>query len=130
MLSHAWGGAVVETYSAIQSLLSLHMLPSNTTVFFCTLCIYQPEDGAPNGLSIAAQLEQAPFAKVTSHASVHLMAFMSRSSDGNALAQIIASRPKHGMCVLNTTSVEVYDRMWCVHEVDEAIEAGVGTRQV
>ena len=45
MLSHAWCGSALETYSAMLSLLTLHMLPRTTRVFFCTFCLYQCEDG-------------------------------------------------------------------------------------
>ena len=63
--------------------------------------MYQPDDGAPAGLSISEQLQLAPFAK------------------------IIDSNPPHGMFIIHTSTTEVYTRLWCVHEVDEAEHAGV-----
>lgn len=101
MLSHAWGGSVVETYNCWQNLVNHHSVPKETRAFFCTLCMYQPEDHADGGLTISEQLDRKPFAK------------------------IIESRPKYGMYVLHTTLFEVYSRLWTVHEVDEGTEAAV-----
>ena len=96
--------SVVEVYAAIQSLLGLHALPESTRLFYCAFCMYQPDDGAPGGLSISEQLNKGPFAK------------------------IIDNRVKHGMYIVHTTTTEVYTRLWCVHEVDEADAAKVDMR--
>ena len=99
MISHAWGGSVVETYNCMQNLVNHHKIPRRTNIFFCTFCLYQvndvPQTSALGGLSIPEQLKQEPF------------------------AQIIQSEPKYGMYVVHTTLYEVYGRMWTVHEVDE-----------
>ena len=97
MISHAWGGSVVETYNSLQYIVNHNNVPVDAHIFFCTLCMYQPEDGVDNGLSISEQLNLKPF------------------------ANIINSQPKFGMWVVHTTQCEVYNRMWTVHEVDEAI---------
>jgi len=97
MLSHAWGGSVVETYNCLQNLVNHRGVSSTTVVFYCNLSMYQPEDGATGGLTIGQQLALKPFAK------------------------IIEAKPLHGMFVLHTTTFEVYSRMWTVHEVDEAV---------
>eukprot|EP01035_Chromulina_nebulosa_P028434 gene28434-37533_t len=81
MISHAWGGSVVETYNSLQYIVNHN----------------NPEDRVDNGLSISEQLNLKPF------------------------ANIIDSQPKYGMWVVHTTQCEVYNRMWTVHEVDEAI---------
>merc|ERR1712166_552119 len=96
MLSHAWGGSTVETFNCLQNLVNNHGVPPQTPVFFCALCLYQPEDGAPGGLSISQQLELSPFGVV------------------------IKSNPEWGMWVIHVTNFEVYSRTWTVHEVDEA----------
>ena len=96
MTSHAWGSSVIETYNALQNCVNHGGIPIGTYIFFCTLSMYQPQDGAEGGLSIAEQLETRPFAR------------------------IIEASPKHGMYVLHTTTFEVYSRLWTVHEVDEA----------
>jgi len=101
MISHAWGGSVKETLLSIESLVSLYYLPKDARMFFCTLCMYQPEDGAQGGLSIQEQLDLGSFAK------------------------IIELKPKYGMYVIHTTCYEVYKRLWCVHEVDEGVLAGI-----
>lgn len=101
MVSHAWGGSVIETYNCMQNMVNHGNVPKTARIFFCTFSMYQPEDGAPGGLSIAEQLELKPF------------------------AAIIESKPKYGMHVIHTTTFEVYSRMWIVHEVDEGIEANV-----
>ena len=63
----------------------------------CTFAQYQPEDGA--GPSLVEQLSLDPFKSV------------------------IKSRPLHGMLVVHTTRADPYDRLWCVHEIDEALES-------
>jgi len=101
MLSHSWGGSVVETYNCLQNMVNKSDVPSVARFFFCTFSMYQPEDGAQGGLSISEQIKLEPFAK------------------------IIESRPKYGMFVLHTTVSEVYDRLWVVHEADVAVTANV-----
>lgn len=101
MVSHAWSGSVLESLASIKTIMSMYFLPKETRIFFDTLCMYQAEDGAVGGLSIPEQLKMKPF------------------------TTIIHQRPHHGMFVIHTTISEVYDRLWCVHEVDEAIEAGI-----
>ena len=92
MLSHAWGGSTVETFNCLQNLVNNHGVPPQTPVFFCALCLYQPEDGAPGGLSISQQLELSPFGVV------------------------IKSNPEWGMWVIHVTNFEVYSRTWTVHD--------------
>merc|ERR1712150_19715 len=101
MISHAWTGSVKETLSAMESVLSLYRLPKETRIFFDSLCLYQPDDNADLGLSIEQQLLKKPFAR------------------------IIQKMPKYGMFVVHTTISEVYERLWCVHEIDECLVAGV-----
>ena len=83
MLSHSWGGSVVETYNCIQSAVNHHQVAMGAKIFYCTFSMYQPEDGAPGGLSISEQLDRKPF------------------------ASIIKSCPKFGMFVVHTTTCEV-----------------------
>ena len=97
MLSHAWGGSTVETFNCLQNLVNNHGVPPQTPVFFCALCLYQPEDGAPGGLSISQQLELSPFGKV------------------------IKSNPKWGMWVIHVTNFEVYSRTWTVHDASRCL---------
>jgi len=104
MLSHAWGGSVLETYNCLQSLCNHEGVLSTTSIFFCVFSMYQPEDSpdsALHGLLISEQLKLDPF------------------------AAIIKSKPRHGMYVLHTTTLEVYSRMWTVHEVDEGKSAEI-----
>uniref|UniRef100_A0A7S2K3Q7 Uncharacterized protein n=1 Tax=Zooxanthella nutricula TaxID=1333877 RepID=A0A7S2K3Q7_9DINO len=102
MLSHAWGGSVVDTYNMLSKAMgSDNSLPADTPVFFCTFCLYQPEDGAAGGLSLEEAIKLEPFGK------------------------IISSRPKYGMAVLHTTLFEMYSRLWTVHEIDAALVANV-----
>ena len=63
--------------------------------------MYQAGDGVRNGLSIKEQLALTPF------------------------LTIVHNKPKYGMFIIHTTISEVYERLWCVHEVDEAVEAGI-----
>lgn len=101
MISHSWSGSVKESLSAMESLVCMYFLPKETRVFFCSMCLYQPEDGAVSGLSIAQQLAKRPF------------------------ATIIQNRPRYGMFVIHTTTSEVYERLWCVHEVGDCLTAEI-----
>lgn len=101
MISHAWGGSVKETLAAIQGMVSMYFIKEETYIFFCTMCLYQPEDGAQGGLKIEEALEKKPFAAV------------------------IKLNPKYGMHVIHTTAFELYSRLWCVHEVDECALANI-----
>ena len=101
MISHAWSGSVIETYNGLQNMVNHSNVPSETRMFYCTFSMYQPQDDADGGLSIAEQLKLEPF------------------------AQIIQSRPDRGMFVVHTTISEVYERLWVVHEADVGIKAGL-----
>jgi len=101
MISHSWTGSVTETLSILESLPALYFLPKETRVFFCTMCLYQPEDHHQAGLTIEQQIELQPFSKV------------------------IEKNPKHGMYVFHTTVTEVYERLWCVLEINECVDAKV-----
>lgn len=109
MLSHAWAGSVAETYNCLQNLVNHtgdtgRKISPGARLFFCTFSMYQPNDGAPGGLSVAEQVDKAPFLK------------------------IIESRPKHGMFVLHTTLSEVYERLWVVHEADVGVDSKIPIR--
>eukprot|EP00555_Chaetoceros_dichaeta_P000294 CAMPEP_0198276882 /NCGR_PEP_ID=MMETSP1447-20131203/65551_1 /TAXON_ID=420782 /ORGANISM="Chaetoceros dichaeta, Strain CCMP1751" /LENGTH=316 /DNA_ID=CAMNT_0043971865 /DNA_START=866 /DNA_END=1816 /DNA_ORIENTATION=+ len=101
MVSHAWAGSVVESLASIKTITNMYLLPKETLIFFDAMCMYQAEDGALGGLSITEQLDMDPF------------------------TTIINQKPQHGMFIIHTTISEVYERLWCVHEIDEAIEANI-----
>jgi len=101
MISHSWSGSVKETLNATKTLITMHFLPKDSKLFFCTLSQYQADDKAPGGLLIQEQLQMDPF------------------------NQVINSRPKYGMYVIHTTKSEVYDRLWCVDEVRAARKANI-----
>jgi len=101
MVSHAWAGSVVESLASIKTITNMYLLPNDTRIFFDAMCMYQAEDGALGGLSITEQLAMKPF------------------------TTIIHQKPQHGMFIIHTTISEVYERLWCVHEIDEAIEANI-----
>merc|ERR1740124_568904 len=101
MISHSWTGSVKETLSAMESIILLYFVPKETRIFFCSMSLYQPDDNAASGLSIAEQLAKEPF------------------------AIIVNRKPKHGMFIIHTTISEVFERLWCVHEVDECFSAPI-----
>ena len=100
MISHAWAEDVEELVSSLSSWAS-RIQPlwdcDGVALWCCTFAQYQPEDGA--GPSLQHQLSLDPFKSV------------------------IHSKPVHGMLVVHTTKADPYDRLWCVHEVDEALES-------
>jgi len=101
MFSHSWSASVKQTFNALRSITLMHKIPGDTRVFFCTLCQYQPGDGAHRGLSVQQQLNMDPF------------------------SQVIGSKPKYGMFIIHTLISEVYDRLWCVLEVHEGMQAKI-----
>ena len=100
MISHAWAEDVEELVSSLSSWAS-RIQPlwdcDGVALWCCTFAQYQPEDGA--GPSLQHHLSLDPFKSV------------------------IHSKPEHGMLVVHTTKADPYDRLWCVHEVDEALES-------
>jgi len=102
MVSHAWAGSVIESLASIKTITTMYLVPKDTRIFFDTVCLYQAEDGTIGGLSIPEQLTLKPF------------------------TTIIHQKPHHGMFIIHTTISEVYERLWCVHEADEAVEAKIG----
>eukprot|EP00435_Cladocopium_sp_Y103_P000678 s1491_g1.t1 len=100
MISHAWAEDAAELVSSLSSWAS-RIQPlwasDGVPVWCCTFAQYQPEDGA--GPSLQHQLSLDPFKSV------------------------IHSKPSHGMLVVHTTKADPYDRLWCVHEVDEALDS-------
>ena len=100
MISHAWAEDVEELVSSLSSWAS-RIQPlwdcDGVPLWCCTFAQYQPEEGA--GPSLQHQLSLDPFKSV------------------------IHSKPVHGMLVVHTTKADPYDRLWCVHEVDEALES-------
>jgi len=98
MLSHAWGEDVEQLLAAVKGHCDNESIQDDTAIWFCTFAQYQPEDGA--GPSIAEQIQLDPFTRVINAA-------------------------KHGMVAIHTSTVDLYDRLWCVREVDEALSKKV-----
>ena len=111
MISHTWRASIVETYRCFKE------IDPSASLFFCAFSLYQNDveevgsDGSnikvadhPNGLSIEKQVDLTPFAK------------------------IIKSDPYYGMFVVHTSIADVYERLWVVHEADEARAAGIKIR--
>ena len=74
---------MIETYNCLQNLVNHEGIPIDAAVFYCCFsmcasprfsrplspdhCVglrYQPEDGAEGGLSIQAQIDMKPFARI------------------------------------------------------------------
>mmetsp|Transcript_148927 Transcript_148927/g.414966 ORF Transcript_148927/g.414966 Transcript_148927/m.414966 type:complete len:767 (-) Transcript_148927:38-2338(-) len=110
MLSHAWGEDVEETAEALETFCQEHRVPLDTPVWFCVFSIYQPgSDPGDPGPTINDQviLVPSPFQQVI------------RSDEVKTEGEMV---------VLHTTTAEVYDRLWCVHEIDEALVQNVRVR--
>lgn len=100
MISHAWGEDVEELEDALMRTKMSSRAP-HTPVWFCFFSLYQCGDLAGDcGPTIKTQLDMQPFFKV-----IHL--------------------PGIEMVVVHTTKEEVYDRLWCVHEIDEALSTDI-----
>lgn len=102
MISHAWGEGILETMAALLGKASTLSISLETAIWFCTFAQYQPGDLPGDcGPGVAAQLALDPF------------------------KQVIESKPRYGMLVIHTSRVELYTRLWCVFEVNEAEASGV-----
>eukprot|EP00930_Biecheleria_cincta_P073303 TRINITY_DN6060_c0_g2_i1.p1 TRINITY_DN6060_c0_g2~~TRINITY_DN6060_c0_g2_i1.p1 ORF type:complete len:775 (+),score=124.40 TRINITY_DN6060_c0_g2_i1:180-2504(+) len=107
MLSHCWGEGADECTEALEAYCHDNKVSFDTPVWFCVFSIYQPgsEQGDPGPtINTQVSLTPTPFQQVLRASSV---------KNGG------------GMVVLHTTCAELYDRLWCVHEIDEALEQGV-----
>mmetsp|Transcript_45008 Transcript_45008/g.82241 ORF Transcript_45008/g.82241 Transcript_45008/m.82241 type:complete len:714 (+) Transcript_45008:24-2165(+) len=100
MFSHAWGEDVHESLCAIKGFIRREDLSKDVTVWFCVFANYQAEDG--HGPSIAEQLAINPFKSVIESTAIQQQA------------------GGYGMCCLHTTKADLYNRLWCVHEMDVA----------
>eukprot|EP00931_Biecheleriopsis_adriatica_P004149 TRINITY_DN105861_c0_g1_i1.p1 TRINITY_DN105861_c0_g1~~TRINITY_DN105861_c0_g1_i1.p1 ORF type:complete len:982 (+),score=156.01 TRINITY_DN105861_c0_g1_i1:41-2986(+) len=108
MLSHAWGEDIEQVLTALNVGSGARLagagsppLPAEAVVWFCIFANYQCGDEEGDmGPTVEQQLDQEPFRRVICLPSIHLV-------------------------VIHTTAAEVYSRLWCVYEIDEAITAGV-----
>ena len=105
MLSHTWAEDMMEVLEAVNDLALRECKerpslkgrePDDLVVWFCLFANYQPEDSA--GPSISEQLALDPF--------------------GN----VIRSPALHFMALVVTSVQDPYERLWCVHELDEALD--------
>mmetsp|Transcript_82724 Transcript_82724/g.208143 ORF Transcript_82724/g.208143 Transcript_82724/m.208143 type:complete len:1111 (-) Transcript_82724:461-3793(-) len=107
MISHSWDESVLELEESLKDWSTRNKVPPTTPVWFCLLANYQPggEEG-DDGPTVQEQLKQDPFARV----------IQSLKEDPNNT---------FGMVVVHTTTAEVYERLWCVYEIDAALTVGV-----
>jgi len=102
MISHAWGESVLEALTALLAKCFVLGMSHDTPIWFCTFAQYQPGDTEGDcGPTVAQQLALDPF------------------------QQVIHSNPHWGMLVVHTSHTELYGRLWCVYEVNEAETARV-----
>jgi len=102
-LSHTWSADIGQTMDALTAWVRVHALPATAVVWFCLFANYQPgSEPGDCGPTLADQISLDPFATVIKVVRMHL-----------------------GMLVLHTSVAELYDRRWCVFEVDTAIGGNV-----
>eukprot|EP00930_Biecheleria_cincta_P039964 TRINITY_DN27420_c0_g1_i1.p1 TRINITY_DN27420_c0_g1~~TRINITY_DN27420_c0_g1_i1.p1 ORF type:complete len:493 (-),score=95.52 TRINITY_DN27420_c0_g1_i1:47-1525(-) len=102
MVSHAWAEGMIECMIALLGRSSVMGVSLTDAIWFCAFAQYQPGDMEGDcGPGVAEQLALDPFKSV------------------------IASMPQLGMMVVHTSQSELYNRLWCVYEVNEAEMAGV-----
>jgi len=102
MFSHAWGEDVEECLNSVLRFSESRKVPDTVACWFCVFAQYQPEDGA--GPTISEQIQLDPFSTVITSVNV---------------------RQGCGMCAIHTTRGDLYDRLWCVMEIDAAMYEGV-----
>lgn len=99
MVSHSWGEDILECLEALLDFCSRHAVPNSAALWFCAFANYQAGDlrGDP-GPTVAEQLQLDPFGSV-----------------------ITCTCRAFGMVVVHTSVARVYDRLWCVYEIAEAL---------
>lgn len=102
MVSHAWAECMDQCSEALQGFCARRNLSQSTVIWFCAFAQYQTgdEDGDP-GPTLAEQLAQDPF--------------------GSVILKVHAGL---GMVVVQTSTAEVYSRLWCVYEIAVALSSG------
>lgn len=103
MVCHAWGEDVEECQEALRECFTNGNIPVATPIWCCAFALYQAEDTF--GPSIQEQLGLEPMKKVI-HSSL-----------------LKAANAGFGLAVVHASQQELYRRLWCVYEVDEAISA-------
>ncbi|CAK0801114.1 unnamed protein product [Prorocentrum cordatum] len=103
MLSHAWAEDMEECQEALNKHFDDEHIAEDTAVWFCGFGLYQPEDA--HGPTIQEQIELQPFTKVIASESV-------KTTSGRMIA-------------VHTTRADLWERLWCVREVREAMSLDV-----
>jgi len=101
MVSHAWGENMLEVQEILACSVADGKIDPSWSLWFCILALYQPGDGC--GPTVHEQVESHPFGSVINAVKSH----------------------RNIMIVLHTSTAEVYDRLWCVFEIDHALEHNV-----
>merc|ERR1712107_264114 len=106
MGSHAWGEDTIDAMQAVKQACEKYQLSHDTPIWWCPFSVYQAggEVGAI-GPTIPEQLDRQPFRCVIQSDHVR------ESSDKYNVS----------MLVIHTSMEDVYRRLWCVHEIDEAL---------
>eukprot|EP00928_Gymnodinium_smaydae_P046647 TRINITY_DN31090_c0_g1_i1.p1 TRINITY_DN31090_c0_g1~~TRINITY_DN31090_c0_g1_i1.p1 ORF type:complete len:370 (+),score=40.98 TRINITY_DN31090_c0_g1_i1:69-1178(+) len=104
MVSHTWGEDVEQFTDSLVLWCSTHHISLDTPVWVCSLGLYQCDDGV--GPSIADQIQVEPFLKIIESDDVRLPR---------------EDLKPHGMVVAHTLTEDLYERLWCVYEMDAAI---------
>lgn len=99
MVSHCWAEDMRECRDALDEFRVQHNISQESVLWFCAFSQYQAghEDGDV-GPTLPEQLTLDPFGSVVRHVS-HCL----------------------GMVVIHTSKGEIYDRLWCVYEIAEAV---------
>eukprot|EP00439_Symbiodinium_sp_Y106_P034613 s6177_g4.t1 len=95
---------LVMMLTVMTSIIMIQPSARETAVWFCLFANYQVGD--ESGPSIEAQLSLKPFASVISAASL-------RRGTG------------YGLHAIHTSTADLYQRLWCVHEVERALKGDI-----
>jgi len=100
MISHTWAEDILEVQEAIwdQAVRNIEASPEDLLIWFCILSNYQSGGEGDIGPTIEEQLEMDPFGCV------------------------IRSPRLDFMCLCVTSEQDPYDRLWCVYELNEALD--------
>jgi len=96
MMSHTWAEDILEVQEAINDRAAQDGRGRDLVIWFCIFANYQPGDSA--GPTISEQLLRDPFGSV------------------------IRSPHLSFMCLLVTSTQDPYERLWCVYELDVALD--------
>eukprot|EP00927_Polykrikos_kofoidii_P083043 TRINITY_DN8413_c0_g1_i3.p1 TRINITY_DN8413_c0_g1~~TRINITY_DN8413_c0_g1_i3.p1 ORF type:complete len:400 (+),score=63.35 TRINITY_DN8413_c0_g1_i3:62-1201(+) len=108
MISHNWTESFDTFVESVVRFCISHGIPLSTPVWVCAFAIYQCDDKSGPSRTEQVAMEPPPFSQVIESKEVRDL----------------------GMLIVHNNHQDLYQRLWCVHELSEADKLGVPIRGV